>query len=74
MTYYRRATVYLAMGRAKSAVQDLTRVVELKPDFSAVCKLFFISQAPLSPFSDVLAWFGLVIFNVQVHFKCLTEF
>ena len=35
MTYYRRATVYLAMGKAKSALQDLNKVVELKTDFSS---------------------------------------
>ncbi|KHN88257.1 DnaJ -like protein subfamily C member 3 [Toxocara canis] len=34
-TLYRRATVYLAMGRSKSAVPDLDRVIELKPDFIA---------------------------------------
>jgi DnaJ family protein C protein 3 len=35
-TYYRRATVYLAMGRVKAALPDLDKVVELKPDFIAV--------------------------------------
>lgn len=32
-SYYRRATVYLAMGKSKAAVPDLDRVIELKPDF-----------------------------------------
>jgi DnaJ family protein C protein 3 len=36
MSYYRRGTVYLAMGKFKSALSDLDRVVELKPDFSSV--------------------------------------
>ena len=36
MSLYRRATVYLAMGKSKSATPDLDRVVELKPDFTAV--------------------------------------
>ena len=36
MTYYRRATVYLAMGKSKSALPDLDKVIELKPDFTAV--------------------------------------
>lgn len=35
MTYYRRATVYLALGRSKAALKDLHKVVELKPDFIA---------------------------------------
>uniref|UniRef100_A0A915AJB2 J domain-containing protein n=3 Tax=Parascaris univalens TaxID=6257 RepID=A0A915AJB2_PARUN len=35
LTLYRRATVYLAMGKSKSAVPDLDRVIELKPDFTA---------------------------------------
>ncbi|XP_065841166.1 dnaJ homolog subfamily C member 3-like [Oscarella lobularis] len=33
MTYFRRATVYLAIGRSKSALPDLAKVIELKPDF-----------------------------------------
>jgi len=40
MTFYRRATVYLAMGKSKSALPDLDVVLSLKPDFNAVCWLF----------------------------------
>lgn len=35
MSYFRRATVYLAMGKSKSAIPDLDKVLELKPDFNA---------------------------------------
>ena len=35
-SYYRRATVYLAMGKSKSALPDLDKVIELKPDFTSV--------------------------------------
>ncbi|XP_061735031.1 dnaJ homolog subfamily C member 3a [Nerophis ophidion] len=35
LAYYRRATVYLAMGKSKSALPDLSRVIELKPDFTS---------------------------------------
>ncbi|CAH1782195.1 unnamed protein product [Owenia fusiformis] len=35
MTYFRRATVYLAMGKSKSALPDLKKVIELRPDFHA---------------------------------------
>lgn len=35
LTYYRRATVYLAMGKFKSALPDLSKAIELKPDFLA---------------------------------------
>ncbi|XP_031714184.1 dnaJ homolog subfamily C isoform X1 [Anarrhichthys ocellatus] len=35
MSYYRRATVFLAMGKSKSALPDLSRVIELKPDFTS---------------------------------------
>ncbi|CAL8322068.1 unnamed protein product [Merluccius merluccius] len=35
MSFYRRATVYLAMGKSKSALPDLSRVIELKPDFTS---------------------------------------
>ena len=36
LTYYKRAAVFLAMGKFKSALPDLTRAVQLKPDFLAV--------------------------------------
>ena len=36
MTFYRRATVYLAMGKSKQALPDLDQVLQLKPDFTAV--------------------------------------
>lgn len=35
LTIFKRATVYLALGRSKAALKDLDRVVELKPDFVA---------------------------------------
>lgn len=34
-TLYRRATVYLAMGKSKAAIPDLDKVVELKADFTS---------------------------------------
>lgn len=36
LTYFKRATVFLAMGRSKSALPDLDRVLELRPDFFQV--------------------------------------
>ncbi|KAI1903320.1 hypothetical protein AGOR_G00025990 [Albula goreensis] len=33
LTYYKRAAVLLAMGKSKSALPDLTRAIQLKPDF-----------------------------------------
>ncbi|XP_037539667.1 dnaJ homolog subfamily C member 3b [Nematolebias whitei] len=33
LTYYKRAAVFLAMGKARSALPDLTRAIQLKPDF-----------------------------------------
>lgn len=44
LTYYKRAAVFLAMGKSKSALPDLTRAIQLKPDFLAVsttCNLNF---------------------------------
>lgn len=34
LTYFKRATVYLALGKAKLAIQDLDRAIDLKPDFT----------------------------------------
>lgn len=36
LTFFKRATVYLALGKAKFALADLEKVLELKPDFTAV--------------------------------------
>lgn len=36
LTFYKRAAVFLAMGKSKSALPDLTRAIQLKPDFMAV--------------------------------------
>ncbi|XP_051982791.1 dnaJ homolog subfamily C member 3-like [Xyrauchen texanus] len=35
LTYYKRAAVFLAMGKSKSALPDLTQAINLKPDFLA---------------------------------------
>lgn len=35
MTFFRRATAYLAVGKSKSALPDLDQVLVLKPDFKA---------------------------------------
>ncbi|KAG8223381.1 hypothetical protein J437_LFUL002626 [Ladona fulva] len=33
LTYFKRATVYLALGKSKVALSDLDKVLDLKPDF-----------------------------------------
>ncbi|UJR21742.1 hypothetical protein I4U23_024817 [Adineta vaga] len=35
LSYFRRATGYLAMGKSRAALPDLSKVTELKPDFIA---------------------------------------
>lgn len=44
MAFYSRATVFLAMGKSKSALPDLTKVIELKPDFTSVSFSFQINE------------------------------
>ena len=39
LTYFRRATVFLAIGKSKSALPDLEKVLQIKPDFHSVCSL-----------------------------------
>lgn len=34
LTYYKRGTIYLALGKAKFAISDLDKVLQLKPDFT----------------------------------------
>ena len=33
LTLYRRATVYLAQGRARAALEDLNKALDISPDF-----------------------------------------
>lgn len=35
LTYFKRGTVYLALGKSKFALMDLDRVLQLKPDFNS---------------------------------------
>ncbi|KAJ9573511.1 hypothetical protein L9F63_009075, partial [Diploptera punctata] len=35
LTYFKRGTVYLALGKSKFALMDLDRVLNLKPDFTS---------------------------------------
>lgn len=35
LTLFKRCTVYLALGKTRFAIQDLSKVLELKPDFVA---------------------------------------
>lgn len=35
LTYFKRGTVYLALGKARFALSDLTKVLELRPEFLA---------------------------------------
>ena len=44
MSYYKRATVFLALSRSRPALADLDKVIQLKSDFQAVSvhKLYFI--------------------------------
>ena len=37
--FFQRATVYLGLGRTKSALPDLDKTIELKPDFLTVSVL-----------------------------------
>jgi len=41
MSYYKRATVYMALSRSRPALADLDKILELKPDFLKVFHLGF---------------------------------
>ncbi|KAJ7330645.1 DnaJ sub C member 3 [Desmophyllum pertusum] len=45
LTYFKRATVFLAMGRSRSALPDLDRVLELRPDFFQFWPVFVLTGA-----------------------------
>ena len=38
MSYYKRATVFLALSRSRPALADLDKVLQLKSDFIQVCE------------------------------------
>jgi tetratricopeptide (TPR) repeat protein len=39
MSYYKRATVYMALSRSRPALADLDKILEIKPDFLKVLYL-----------------------------------
>jgi lipoprotein NlpI len=43
LTYFKRGTVYLALGKSKFALMDLDKVLQLKPDFTSV-SIFSIKE------------------------------
>ena len=45
MSYYKRATVFLALSRSRPALADLDKVIQLKNDFMAVSWLSNIYYA-----------------------------
>ena len=36
LTYFKRATAYLSLGRNNAAVDDFSKILDLKPDFDQV--------------------------------------
>lgn len=48
LTFFKRGTVYLALGKSKFAILDFNRVLELKPDFTAVSSIFVMFLLLLS--------------------------
>ena len=69
MAYFRRAAVYLGMGKLKAALPDLSKVIELKPDFTAariqrgnsLLKQGDFSEAKID-FENVVCYSTLMIF------------
>ena len=46
MSYYKRATVFLALSRSRPALSDLDKVIQLKSDFQAVsCFIFYCMKS-----------------------------
>jgi tetratricopeptide (TPR) repeat protein len=42
MSYYKRATVYMALSRSRPALADLDKILELKPDFFKVFRSWVV--------------------------------
>jgi tetratricopeptide (TPR) repeat protein len=42
MSYYKRATVYMALSRSRPALADLDKILELKPDFLKVFRSWVV--------------------------------
>lgn len=69
LTYYKRGTVYLALGKAKFALLDLNKVLELKIDFTParlqrgniLLKQAHFNEAEID-FQDVVCYFLYVLY------------
>ena len=60
MTYFRRAAVYLALGKSKSALPDLDYVIGLRPDFTKVSSNVHVLKVEF----DKKIKLGLILFIV----------
>ena len=79
LTYFKRATVFLAMGRSKSALPDLERVLELRPDFFQVRQatiIIMLNMPPLTAIShlgvySIFCDYNWFVINVMLYVKLL---
>lgn len=79
LTYYKRGTVYLALGKAKFALLDLDRVLELKPDFTSARLQrgnVLLKQAQFekaeADFRDVVSFFFVCDIFFLIYFLLFT--
>lgn len=71
MTYYKRGTVYLALGKARFALLDFDKVLELKPDFNAARIHRGNILLKQGEFDDASLEYHKVVRNIFTTFKNL---
>lgn len=72
IAYYRRATVYLAMGKSKAAICDLSKAVELRQDFTSVSITAIESVQAQTPPASNLFFQVLLNRNIVLLIRLLT--
>jgi tetratricopeptide (TPR) repeat protein len=68
MSYYKRATVYMALSRSRPALADLDKILELKPDFLKVVRSWAVFSY-LPYLSTCVTAFPIKI-NLDPHSMC----
>jgi len=69
LTYFKRGTVYLALGKSKFALMDLDKVLQLKPDFNSVSIMnirYLITLIKINCFSSIMIWVMMMMMMMMM--------
>ncbi|XP_072935499.1 dnaJ homolog subfamily C member 3 [Epargyreus clarus] len=74
LTYFKRGTVYYALGKAKFALQDFSKVLELKADFAAARQHRANVYLKLAQYREAKEDYRVVALNDPYNEEAVTQY